>query len=154
MVREGRLVFPAGSSARAGEAGAEVALQHYFAAAAGDMGSAMSLGYRHKVGLGVPKSCRAAALYYRRAAHHVVMTAANQTVSELEGGALLSTALKNWAKVGPPRLSTGKATWAPCSSHPSPSATARLNLAGGRRRHGGLPRPAPHVGPEGLQAPG
>jgi SEL1 protein len=36
----------------------------YFASAANSTFAQMALGYRHAYGLGVPKSCQAAVLYY------------------------------------------------------------------------------------------
>ena len=47
-------------------------LHHYFAALGGDPRGQMALAHRHARGVGVPKSCRAAALYYNPAAENVV----------------------------------------------------------------------------------
>ncbi|KAG2433559.1 hypothetical protein HYH02_012676 [Chlamydomonas schloesseri] len=44
---------------------AEALLYYYFGAAGGDMASRMALGYRHLMGLGVPRSCWSAASYYQ-----------------------------------------------------------------------------------------
>ena len=52
------------------------ALTHfYFAAAANDTLASLTLGYRHAVGAGVPKSCAAAVLYYAAAADGAVAAA-------------------------------------------------------------------------------
>ena len=49
------------------------ALPHcFFAAAGNDSAARMALGYRHMHGLGVPKSCQAAVLYYQPVAEQVV----------------------------------------------------------------------------------
>lgn len=46
-------------------------LHYYFAALGGDAFSNMALGYRHMVGLGVPRSCWTAAKYYQGVADKV-----------------------------------------------------------------------------------
>ena len=49
------------------------ALTHYFFAASGnDSFARMALGYRHMQGLGVPRSCQTAVLYYQPVAEQVV----------------------------------------------------------------------------------
>ena len=49
------------------------ALAHYFFAASGnDSFARMALGYRHMQGLGVPRSCQTAVLYYQPVAEQVV----------------------------------------------------------------------------------
>ena len=49
------------------------ALVHYFFAASGnDSFARMALGYRHMQGLGVPRSCQTAVLYYQPVAEEVV----------------------------------------------------------------------------------
>lgn len=49
------------------------ALTHYFfAASGGDPFARMALGYRHMQGLGVPRSCASAVLYYQPVAEQVV----------------------------------------------------------------------------------
>jgi len=49
------------------------ALAHYFFAASGnDSFARMVLGYRHMQGLGVPRSCQTAVLYYQPVAEEVV----------------------------------------------------------------------------------
>lgn len=48
---------------------------HYFAARNNDPISQMVLGYRHLYGLGVPRSCKTAALYYSAAANKVLEAA-------------------------------------------------------------------------------
>ena len=54
------------------------ALVHYFFAASGnDSFSRMALGYRHMQGLGVPRSCPTAVLYYQPVAEQVVELARN-----------------------------------------------------------------------------
>jgi hypothetical protein len=50
----------------------EALAHYYFAAAGNDSGARMALGYRHMHGLGVPKSCQAAVLYYQPVAEQVV----------------------------------------------------------------------------------
>ena len=50
----------------------EALAHYYFAAAGNDSAARMALGYRHMHGLGVPKSCQAALLYYQPVAEHVV----------------------------------------------------------------------------------
>ena len=46
---------------------------HYFFAASGnDSFARMALGYRHMQGLGVPRSCQTAVLYYQPVAEEVV----------------------------------------------------------------------------------
>lgn len=54
------------------------AVLHYFFAAAGnDSFAQLALGYRHANGLGVPKSCHTAILYYQPAAEHVIALTRN-----------------------------------------------------------------------------
>lgn len=47
-------------------------LYYYFAAAGNDSAAQMALGYRHMHGLGVPRSCQAAVLYYNPLAEQLV----------------------------------------------------------------------------------
>ncbi|KAK9818102.1 hypothetical protein WJX72_007209 [[Myrmecia] bisecta] len=47
-------------------------LNYYFSASSNDTFAQLALGYRHKHGLGVPKSCQAAVLYYNPVAEQVV----------------------------------------------------------------------------------
>jgi SEL1 protein len=49
----------------------KAALHYYFAALGGSVEASMALGFRHSVGLGVPKDCRAAVAYYELAANAV-----------------------------------------------------------------------------------
>ncbi|KAK9798920.1 hypothetical protein WJX73_000247 [Symbiochloris irregularis] len=51
---------------------ADSLLQYYFAAGANDSLALLAMGYRHLHGLGVPKSCGAAALYYHPVALSVI----------------------------------------------------------------------------------
>lgn len=51
-------------------------LNYYFAASGNDSFSQMVLGYRHAHGLGVPKSCEAAVLYYHPVAEETIALAA------------------------------------------------------------------------------
>jgi TPR repeat protein len=53
-------------------------LHYYFASKAGDGVAQMALGYRHLFGLGVPKSCQTALLYYEPVASTVVAAAQAQ----------------------------------------------------------------------------
>lgn len=50
----------------------EALLNYYFASGANDTFSQMALGYRHMYGLGVPRSCQAAVLYYNPVAEEVI----------------------------------------------------------------------------------
>ncbi|CAL8462358.1 g1891 [Coccomyxa elongata] len=50
----------------------EALAHYYFAAAGNDSFAKVALGYRHMHGLGVPKSCQTAVLYYQPVAEHVV----------------------------------------------------------------------------------
>jgi hypothetical protein len=50
----------------------EALTHYYFAAAGNDSFARMVLGYRHMHGLGVPKSCQTAVLYYQPVAEQVV----------------------------------------------------------------------------------
>ena len=50
----------------------EALTYYYFAAAGNDSFARMVLGYRHMHGLGVPKSCTSAVLYYQPVAEQVV----------------------------------------------------------------------------------
>ena len=66
-VREGIPLF------ELGEPMWPAALAHYFfAASGGDSFARMALGYRHMQGLGVPRSCQTAVLYYQPVAEQVV----------------------------------------------------------------------------------
>ena len=47
-------------------------MHYFFAASANDSFARMALGYRHMQGLGVPRSCQAAVLYYQPVAEEVV----------------------------------------------------------------------------------
>jgi SEL1 protein len=49
----------------------KAALHYYFASLGGSVEASMALGFRHSVGLGVPKDCRAAVAYYELAANAV-----------------------------------------------------------------------------------
>ncbi|GBG26189.1 Protein sel-1-like 1 [Hondaea fermentalgiana] len=52
----------------------KMALHYYFAAVGGSIHAQMALGFRHSIGLGVPRDCKTAVLYYELAAN----TAADQ----------------------------------------------------------------------------
>lgn len=47
----------------------KMALHYYFAAIGGSMEAQMALGFRHSMGLGVPRDCKTAVLYYELAAN-------------------------------------------------------------------------------------
>jgi SEL1 protein len=51
---------------------ADALLNYYFAAGGNDTYAQMVLGYRHMYGLGVPRSCQAAVLYYNPVAEQVI----------------------------------------------------------------------------------
>jgi len=59
-------------------------LNYYFAALAGSLEAQMALGFRHSIGLGVPKDCNAAVLYFELAANKAV------DMIEMEGVAPLN----------------------------------------------------------------
>mmetsp|Transcript_2273 Transcript_2273/g.4335 ORF Transcript_2273/g.4335 Transcript_2273/m.4335 type:complete len:815 (+) Transcript_2273:320-2764(+) len=51
---------------------ARAVLYYYFASMGGSLEASMALGFRHSIGLGVPKDCKAAVVYYELAANQVV----------------------------------------------------------------------------------
>ncbi|KAF0717962.1 Aste57867_1988 [Aphanomyces stellatus] len=57
---------------------AKAVVQLYFAAAGGDLSANMALGYKHMMGLGVPKSCDAALRYYEVVANRAVSVRENE----------------------------------------------------------------------------
>ena len=50
----------------------EALVHYFFAASSNDSFARMALGYRHMQGLGVPRSCQTAVLYYQPVAEEVV----------------------------------------------------------------------------------
>lgn len=59
-------------------------MQHYyFAALGGHTGAAMAMGFRHSLGLGVPKDCQAAVVYYELAANQAADLIEDQGLAPL-----------------------------------------------------------------------
>jgi hypothetical protein len=91
----------------------QAVLHYYFGAQGGDTLSRMALGYRHLYGLGVPKSCWAAAGYLQLVAEEVLEAATKpSTLPHLERIRLNVQA----TQVGAPPNSVVRAV---CAVHPS-----------------------------------